>query len=191
MYGLENRKFQMQMGLEERKHETDVHAEILRASLKTAQEDMHRATLEVKERQLRTTRLQSKYEVMVGKRNMGGGDGDDGDHSQAYFVIKAAQVRFWSSQRWYERTRTVADCVTSFHQERELLQRTGDELDAKIRKAEKEVRALEATLTKLNDKNRLYRSSMKPVADQGRLGERQALRDQLDKAYDRCAWSLY
>jgi hypothetical protein len=28
---------------------------------------------------------------------------------------------------------------------------------------------------------------MKPVADQGRLGERQALRDQLDKAYDRCA----
>jgi len=99
VYGLENRKFQMQMGLEERKHETEVHAEILRASLKTAQEDMHRATLEVKERQLRTTRLQSKYEVMVGKRNMGGGDGDDGDHSQAYFVIKAAQVRFWSRSR--------------------------------------------------------------------------------------------
>jgi septal ring factor EnvC (AmiA/AmiB activator) len=72
-------------------------------------------------------------------------------------------------------------------QDRELLQRTGDDLDAKIRKAEKEVRALEATLSKLNDKNRLYRSSMKPVADQGRLGERQALRDQLDKAYDRCA----
>jgi hypothetical protein len=93
VYGLENRKFQMQMGLEERKHETEVHAEILRASLKTVLEDMHRATLEVKERQLRTTRLQSKYEVMVAKRNMGGGDGDDGDHSQAYFVIKAAQVR--------------------------------------------------------------------------------------------------
>lgn len=75
---------------------------------------MHRATLELRERQLRVQKLAAKYEVMVGKRNNKGDDDEEGEHSQAYFVIKAAQ-------------------------EREQLQRQGDELDAKIRKAEKEV----------------------------------------------------
>ena len=56
VHGLENRKFQMQMSLEERKHETEVHAEILRAQLKTVQEDMHRATLELRDRQLKVRR---------------------------------------------------------------------------------------------------------------------------------------
>mmetsp|Transcript_5128 Transcript_5128/g.9691 ORF Transcript_5128/g.9691 Transcript_5128/m.9691 type:complete len:950 (+) Transcript_5128:130-2979(+) len=160
VYGLENRKFQMQLSLEERKHETEVHSEILKAQLHTVQDDMHRATLELRERQLRVQKLAAKYEVMVGKRNNKGDDDEEGEHSQAYFVIKAAQ-------------------------EREQLQRQGDELDAKIRKAEKEVRALEATLSKLNNKNTLYRTSLKPVADQKRLQERGQLREKLDRAYDR------
>ena len=48
-------------------------------------------------------------------------------------------------------------------QEREALQRAGDDLDGKIRKAEKEVRALEATLGKLNQKNSAFRSSFRRV----------------------------
>jgi len=162
VHGLENRQFQMKMSLEERKHQTEVHAEILRAHLKTVQEDLHRATLELRERELRTQKLQSKYEVMVGKRNNRGGDEDEeeGEKSQAYFVIKAAQ-------------------------ERETLQRTGDDLDTKIRKAEKEVRALEATLAKLSDKNTLYRTSLKPVGDSDKVALRAQLREKLDRAYDR------
>ena len=51
---------------------------------------------------------------------------------QSYFVIKAAQ-------------------------EKESLQREGDDLDAKIKKAEKEIRALENTLRLLNARNETYR----------------------------------
>ena len=54
-------------------------------------------------------------------------------------------------------------------QEREELQRTGDDLDAKIRKAEKEIRALENTLRLMNDRNETYRKGLNKVESSGRL----------------------
>ncbi len=54
------------------------------------------------------------------------------EHSQAYYVIKAAQ-------------------------EREELQRKGDELNAKILKSEKELKALDNTLSHLKNRNSKYR----------------------------------
>jgi len=47
------------------------------------------------------------------------------------------------------------------------LQRTGDELDAKIRKAEKEIRALENTLRLMNDRNETYRKSLNKAESSG------------------------
>eukprot|EP00854_Cymbomonas_tetramitiformis_P008918 gene8918-10568_t len=157
VFGLENRKYQLQMSMEERKNEIEVHRGVLQAQLKSMTEDLHRATLELKERQLRVQKLQSKYEVLIGRVQPEEGEEE---RSQAYYVIKAAQ-------------------------EREDLQRQGDALDAQIRKAEAEVRALEATLGKLNDKNTMYRTSFKPVGDKERLDQRAQLREKLDRAYDR------
>ena len=57
---------------------------------------------------------------------------------QAYYVIKAAQ-------------------------EREALQREGDDLDGRIRVAEKEVAALEATLAQLMAVNTNFAASYKKV----------------------------
>merc|ERR1711991_783368 len=54
--------------------------------------------------------------------------------SQAYFIIQAAQKK-------------------------EALQREGDELDSKIRRAEREIKAIENTLNHLNTRNTVYRKS--------------------------------
>ena len=73
-------------------------------------------------------KLRSKYESTVSKPE--GGE----EHSQAYYVILAAQKR-------------------------EELQREGDELDTEIRRREKEMKALEHTLNHLNVRNTQFRLS--------------------------------
>jgi len=49
--------------------------------------------------------------------------------------------------------------------EKELLQRKGDQLDADIRKAEKETRALENTVRLLTSRNQTFHRSLARVAD--------------------------
>ena len=50
-------------------------------------------------------------------------------------------------------------------QEKEALQRKGDQLDADIRKAEKETRALENTVRLLTSRNQTYHRSLARVTD--------------------------
>ena len=130
VFGLENRKFQMKMTMDERKEEINCHKSNLEAQLKVSLAERHSAHMESVEQAAKVNRLQTRYDIMMGRMPSDGGE----EKSQSYYIIKAAQ-------------------------EKEELQREGDELDKAIRKAEKEVRALEATLKMLNSRNEKYRSS--------------------------------
>lgn len=160
VFELENRKQQLLLSMEERKHEIETHGELLKAQLKMIGEDVHRATLEMRERAMKVGKLQAKFEVLVHKVKRPGGDGDENDgeeRSQAYYVVKAAQ-------------------------EREDMQRKGDALDHSIRTQEKECAALEVTLRKLTKQNDSFRVSNRPCdnSDTDELTKRAALQEKLE-----------
>eukprot|EP00945_MAST-04E_sp_MAST-4E-sp1_P001922 g1922.t1 len=133
VFGLANRKFQLQQSMEERKHEIQVHRDVQRAAHKAAEEERHKVALESKERMTKVKSLKLKYESLCAAAR-GSDGGDDEEKSQAFFIIQAAQ-------------------------QKEALQREGDELDSKIRRAEREMKAIENTLNHLNTRNTVYRKS--------------------------------
>ncbi len=63
-------------------------------------------------------------------------------------------------------------------QEKEELQRYGDELDGKIRKCEKEIKALANTLDHLKMRNKNYRDKFQQGAEGADLEKKQILEDQ-------------
>ena len=130
VFGLENRKAQLEMSMEERKREIAVHMDVQRAQAKLAESERHRVAMELKDRIAKVEVLKSKFDTISGR--MKSEDGEE--RSQAYFVIKAAQRR-------------------------EELQREGDELEANIRKSEVETKALVRTLKSLAASNTDYRLS--------------------------------
>jgi len=103
--------------------------------------------------------LRAKFETLA-KSMMSpdgsGGSGDGEERSQAYYVIKAAQMR-------------------------EELQRKGDELDSKIRTAEREISALEATLSHLVKRNVSFRSGFQAADLKSKLSEEMASLEEQSK----------
>merc|ERR1719240_1628045 len=67
LYGLENRKQQLQISMEEREKEIEVHTEVLRAQLRAAEEERHKAAIELAERKTKIYNLKMKYETVVNK----------------------------------------------------------------------------------------------------------------------------
>jgi coiled-coil domain-containing protein 39 len=142
------------MSMEEREKEIKVHRDILESEKQAAEEERHKLAVELQLRQQKVKNLRIKFEGLVQRNKSSSGDVEaDGEHTQAYFVIKAAQ-------------------------EREELQRFGDELDGKIRKSEKEIKALSNTLDHLKVRNRHYRDKFKEGADGADLERKQILEDQ-------------
>jgi hypothetical protein len=132
---LENKKYQLEMSMQEREKEINVHRDVLVAEEKAAEEERHKIAVELAERKNKVKNLKIKYEGLVQKNKASDGDMETvNEHSQAYYIIKAAQ-------------------------EREELQRKADELNAKIIKSEKELKALDNTLNHLRNRNSKYRDS--------------------------------
>ncbi len=158
VYGFENRKYQLEMSMEEREKEIQVHKDILISELKAAEEERHKVKVELQQRYNKVKNLRIKYEGLVQRNQSSSGEVEtQGEHSQAYYVIKAAQ-------------------------EKEELQRYGDELDAKVKKCEKEIKSLLNTLDHLKDRNANYRNKFKQGVDGADLDRKNVLEDQFRKA---------
>merc|ERR1712151_364854 len=137
---------------EEREKEVEVHTEVLKTQLRAAQEERHKSAIELAERKSKIYNLKMKYENVVSKVKKEEGEEQ---HSQAHYVIKAAQ-------------------------EKEELQRKGDELDDKIRRAEREIRALENTLGHLVTRNQKFKENFinANAQNQSEVEEKQMLEEQ-------------
>ncbi|KAJ3041458.1 Coiled-coil domain-containing protein 39, partial [Rhizophlyctis rosea] len=131
---LETRQANLQLALQERTHALHLHSSMLRVAIKTAEEERHSACAELRDRVSKVEKMKRRYEILVTQFAGSGEDGEE-EHSQAYYVIRAAQRR-------------------------EELQREGDELDASIRKCERECKALENTLGIMNGRNEEFRMNL-------------------------------
>lgn len=67
-----------------------MHQEVQKAELKSAEEARHNLAMDLKERQIKVEKLQSKYETIAAKLK---GPDDNEEHSQAYYIIASAQQR--------------------------------------------------------------------------------------------------
>jgi chromosome segregation ATPase len=137
VFSLENRRQQMMLSLEERKQEIAVHRDLLKAELRARREEKHAITLDLRNREMAVEKLKARFDAVTNAKG-----GKEEGVSQSHFIILAAQKR-------------------------EELQRKGDDLDANIRKTEKELRALQATLDHLNVRNTAYRESFQKVSLDG------------------------
>ncbi|XP_054242272.1 coiled-coil domain-containing protein 39 [Indicator indicator] len=134
---LEKQKLELKKAIAERTEEIKTHKAMLDSQIRLVDQERQRISAEFQDRLSKIDKLRCRYELLTVA--MMPPEGEE-EKTLTYYVIKAAQ-------------------------EKAALQQEGDDLDAKICKAEKEMVALENTLQVLNNCNSNYKNSFKEVTE--------------------------
>ncbi|NXK60497.1 CCD39 protein, partial [Sylvietta virens] len=130
---LEKQQLELKKAIAERSEEIRIHKAMLDSQIRLLEQERHHMSAEFQDRLWKIDKLKRKYEIFT--LSMMPPEGEE-MKSQAYYAIKAAQ-------------------------EKEALQQEGDDLDAKICKAQKEIIAMENSLCVVKGWNRNYKNSFK------------------------------
>ncbi|NXW53359.1 CCD39 protein, partial [Eurystomus gularis] len=153
---LEKQKLELEKAMAERTEEIKIHKAMLDSQIRLVDQERQRISAELQDRLNKIAKLRCRYELLTAL--MMPPEGEE-EKTHTYYVIKAAQ-------------------------EKEALQREGDDLDAKICKAEKELVALESTLCVLHNCNSNYRNSFKEVPETGEEYEEKLKLEEEKRAAD-------
>ncbi|CAH1176156.1 unnamed protein product [Phaedon cochleariae] len=137
IFTLEKLRLNLDQVMKERQLEIDTQKTITQTKKRNLEEDRGRLKSDIALRRLKIEQIQKKYHIAL----VGLGKDEDGQTlSVTHFKIKNAQEKF-------------------------ILQQQGDELDQKIKTAEKEIVAMENTLKLMNVTNTSFKNSLAPVND--------------------------
>ncbi|NXR59281.1 CCD39 protein, partial [Rhadina sibilatrix] len=134
---LEKQQLELKKVITERSEEIRIHKAMLDSQIRLLDQERHRLSAEFQDRLWKIDKLKRRYEIFT--LSMMPPEGEE-MKSQAYYAIKAAQ-------------------------EKEALRQEGDDLDAKICKARKEITAMENSLCVLKNWNRNYKNSVKGLLE--------------------------
>ncbi|XP_009960534.1 PREDICTED: coiled-coil domain-containing protein 39, partial [Leptosomus discolor] len=153
---LEKQKLEVNKAIAKRTEEIKIRKAMLDSQIRLVDQERQHISAECQDRLSKIDKLRCRYELLTVV--MMPPEGEE-EKSHAYYVIKAAQ-------------------------EKEALQREGDDLDAKICKAEKDTAALANTLRVLNNCNSNYRKSFKKVTETSEEYEEKLKLEEEKKAAD-------
>eukprot|EP01116_Phalansterium_solitarium_P011237 TRINITY_DN2685_c0_g2_i2.p1 TRINITY_DN2685_c0_g2~~TRINITY_DN2685_c0_g2_i2.p1 ORF type:complete len:973 (-),score=307.68 TRINITY_DN2685_c0_g2_i2:73-2991(-) len=127
VYGLENRSLQLKLSMEERNREIIVQKETLHAQIRVAEEERSARAKDLADRLIRIDKLKKKYQILMLKIAPEY-DSNEKERSQAYYIIKAAQLK-------------------------EELQKEKEAQERSISESEEDVRQLSQAVVMMNDYN--------------------------------------
>nr|CAD7573983.1 unnamed protein product [Timema californicum] len=132
VYTLERHRLEMEAAMKERQVEIATLRDVMLIKKRGLCEERSKLIAEITERNLKVSQIQNRYENTMSSL----GEGEDGEPlSITHLMLKSAQEKY-------------------------MLQEEGDALDSKIRRAEKEIKAMENTLVVVNATNDTYKKSL-------------------------------
>ncbi|KAJ4428183.1 hypothetical protein ANN_24198, partial [Periplaneta americana] len=170
VYSLEKQKLDLESAMKEREVEIVVHKDVLLVHKRKLNEEKSSLISGIKANEIKIDQLQKKYDIVMSSL----GQSEDGEPlSVTYFKIKVSSTtkesfifKLQYFPKYYSHNTVPVFVAVESAQEKYELQQEGDELDAKIRKAEKEILAMENTLKVVNAANDTYRRNLSAVDEQ-------------------------